>query len=175
MLGLLVLNLNVVQGQCLKGMASQQYEQELCALSEMADNFNLFQKAIILAENNCLNAEQVAGLAALFDNDNDRLEFCKRAFDNTVDKQNYYEVYNSFFYFSNVFRLHDLLKEQPESAPAIASKKSGKVESPQKEDVMSGYSLPDPNYYFGPSGCNTPISVDEFEMLLEQLSRYHMK
>jgi hypothetical protein len=128
-----------------------------------------FQKSISFSENNCLTADQVADLAALFDNDKDRLEFCKRAFENTVDKQNYYEVYNSFFYFSNVFRLHDFLKEEPESAPALASKKSGKVETSPKEDVMSSFSQPDPDYYFGPTGCNTPVSDGEFETLLEQL------
>ncbi|NTW23165.1 MAG: DUF4476 domain-containing protein [Lentimicrobium sp.] len=123
------------------------------------------QVAKAIANNNCLSVEQVKALAALFIDDFNRLEFAKTAWQNTVDKENFYFVYDDFAYFSTVFMLHDYVKSM-EGHPT---------------DYLPPYvppvnlSFPVLNYpyyenYRGPSNCNYPIREDEFTRLAVQVA-----
>ncbi len=126
------------------------------------------QVAKAIASNNCLSTEQVKALASLFIDDFNRLEFAKTAWQNTVDKENFYFVYDDFAYFSTVFMLHDYVKSM-EGHPT---------------DYLPPYvppvslNFPALNYpvyenYHGPSNCNYPIREDEFTRLAIQVSANH--
>lgn len=157
-------------GQCTQAMTSGSFQSQKEQLRSNTDNYSLLQQSITFAENNCLSASQVAEIALLFDNDKDRIEFCKRAFNNTVDKNNFYEVYNSFFYFSTVFQLHDHLKSQPESAPGkILARQSKESKTDKEASLLESFILPQHQFYFGPNGCGEPVNSEEFTNLMVSL------
>lgn len=77
----------------------------------MQSNENLkLDVAAAIAMENCMTAEQVKSIAALFNDDYLRLDFARHAFVNTVDKHNFYFVYDAFTYLSTVFMLHDYVQ-----------------------------------------------------------------
>lgn len=77
----------------------------------MQSNDNLkLEVAIDIAMGNCMTSEQVKSIAALFNDDYRRLDFTRQAFVNTVDKENFYFVYDAFTYLSTVFMLHDYVQ-----------------------------------------------------------------
>lgn len=115
------------------------------------------QVAVDLAANNCLSVQQVKSIASLFIDDFNRLDFAKAAWRNTVDKENFYFVYDDFAYFSTVFLLYDYIKGM-EANPTD-------YQPPYEPPITLNFPLLDfPAYenYRGPSNCNYPVREDEF-------------
>jgi hypothetical protein len=115
------------------------------------------QVAVDLAANNCLSVEQVKSIASLFIDDFNRLEFAKAAWRNTVDKENFYFVYDDFAYFSTVFMLHDFIKSMEANPTDYLP--------PYEPPITLNFPLLDyPAYenYRGPSNCNYTVREDEF-------------
>jgi len=123
------------------------------------------QVAKAIAINNCLSVEQVKNIAALFIDDFNRLDFAKAAWSNTVDKENFYFVYDDFAYFSTVFMLHDYVKSMQGHPTDYLP--------PYEPPVTLNFpalDYPDFENYQGPSNCNRPIRENEFIKLALQVS-----
>lgn len=122
------------------------------------------QVAFTIAVNNCLSTKQVKAIAVLFTDDFNRLEFAKAAWLNTVDKENFYFVYDDFASFSTVFMLHDFVK-------AMENKPTDYI-PPYVPNVSLNFPAMDyPAYenYRGPSNCNFPIRENDFTRLAMQI------
>lgn len=143
------------QKNCITPISNYQFQQKYNAVVAKRNEADKLASAKYIAKQNCLSSEQVKKIAALFENDFNRLEFAEIAYLNTTDKANFYEVYDSFAYFSNVFRLHDFIKGQ-------------KTTVIPKDDIrISGLSFPNLNYpnhtnYKGVKGCRAIISEQGF-------------
>ncbi len=120
--------------------------------------------ALTVAGNNCFSAQQVKAIASQFIDDYSRLRFAQAAWPNTVDKENFYFVYDEFAYFSTVFMLHDYIVSQ-ESRPVDYI--------PPYEPPLSlnwpAFQYPDWNQYRGVSNCRFPMNSDEFVRLAVQV------
>ncbi len=126
----------------------------------ISGNYNTTSKltyAINLANTNCLSSSQVKQITLLFFADQDKLEFCKAAYKNTVDKENFYDVYDAFAYFSTVFRLHDYVILQRSQNITTNTYTTTTVTSDYPV-----YFYPDYSAYFGVTGCNYPIDETTF-------------
>jgi hypothetical protein len=130
-------------------------KQKSVAMQQSEDR--KLQVAAAIAVNNCLSVEQVKILASLFIDDFNRLDFAIAAWQNTVDKENFYFVYDDFAYFSTVFMLHDYIKSMeghptdyipPYEPPVTLS--------------FPPFDYPVYENYRGPSNCNYPMREDEF-------------
>ncbi len=115
------------------------------------------QVAAAIAVNNCLSVEQVKSLASLFIDDFNRLDFAKAAWRNTVDKENFYFVYDDFAYFSTVFMLHDFVK-------GMEANPTDYIPPYQPPITLNfpPFDYPAFENYRGPSNCNYPMREDEF-------------
>lgn len=121
-----------------------------------------------VAANNCLTTAQVKQIAGTFENDYDRLEFCKAAYVNTFDKDNFYDVYDVFAYYSTVFRLHDFVNGiVRKSRPVPPPTETKPTPPPAPEDPFKNITFPDYRMYTGNKGCNMPIAENDFD--------YHLK
>ncbi len=60
---------------------------------------------------------QVKDIASRLGDDAARLEFALAAYPQTVDPENFYEVYDAFRSFSKVMRLHDSIRSRPHPVP----------------------------------------------------------
>lgn len=78
------------------------------------------QKAKALLLDYQLTSGQVRDLALLIPNEHHRLEFAMAAYDQVVDKQNFYDVYDAFTRFSMAFRLHDYVLSRPMPGGGVA-------------------------------------------------------
>src|SRR5689334_7981533 len=78
---------------CNSAVSTPTFQQLLREVQGRNSADGKLKEAKSVAENNCLSAAQVKQIATLFDNDYDRLEFCKVAYEGTVDKDNFYDVY----------------------------------------------------------------------------------
>jgi len=141
------------------------FRQKLKSVNLQTTEERKLQVANAIAVNNCLSTEQVKAIATLFIDDFNRLDFAKRAWITTVDKNNFYFVYDDFAYFSTVFMLHDYIKAR-ESHPTDYL-------PPYIPTVSLNFPALDyPAYenYRGPSNCTYPIRDDEFNRLAMQLA-----
>lgn len=87
----------------------EKFRQKLEMISSTGNEIQKLNKAKDLASEFCLNSMQVKAVAETFLNDFTRLDFAEVAFINVTDPENFYDVYDAFAYFSNVFRLHDFV------------------------------------------------------------------
>jgi hypothetical protein len=123
------------------------------------------QAATAIAVNNCLSVEQVKSLTSLFIDDFNRLKFAKTAWRNTVDKENFYFVYDDFAYFSTVFILHDYIKSMEANPTDYLP--------PYEPPITLNFPLlnyPAYENYLGPANCNFPMREDEFLRLAIQVA-----
>ena len=151
------------QSNCRNAMPEGIFRQRYKAImNQKTENMKL-DLANNLAVNNCMNVEQVKAIADLFVDDFARLDFARNAYINTVDKDNFYFVYDAFAYISTVFMLHDYINgfdrrpydPLPPSQPALNLN-------------FAALDYPDYRNYRGPSNCAMPISEDDFIRLARQ-------
>lgn len=148
---------------CVTPVSNFIYQQQFGSISSKKDEMQMLNQAKRFARENCLSTEQVKKIAELFQNDFNRLAFVQSAYDNTTDKDNFYEIYNSFTFFSNVFRLHDYVMERRGNTKPV-------VDIPPTS-VMSfpNFEYPDYRKYFGKIGCKNIINDQEFINLAEKV------
>jgi len=144
-------------------MSNYAFQQVIANLNAKPDDAQKLMLAKNVANDNRLLSDQVKKIAELFGNDNTRLEFAESAYENTVDKENFYEVYNAFAYFSSVFRLHDFIHDQKGGTNEV-------VEIPVN-NVMTFPDIDYPDYrkYFGKIGCTNIITDQNFTPLAEKV------
>lgn len=145
------------QTTCTTPVSNTFFQREYGTISTTTNSTSKLSYAITLANNNCLSASQVKQVALLLIADQDKLDFCKAAYKNTVDKENFYDVYDAFAYFSTVFRLHDYVAAQKgqTTTTTVVTTNINTFDYPV-------YSYPDFNGYFGVTGCNYPIDETAF-------------
>jgi len=112
----------------------------------------------------CFSSTQVKEMASLFENDYTRLEFAKRAFRNTTDKENFYDVYDAFIYYSVVFRLHDY----------ILSLKTHIKDTDTSLEPSASINFPNYNYpnyknYKGDKNCHEVVQHKEFLKIAKEI------
>jgi hypothetical protein len=110
---------SLAQSSCTKAMSSFDFETKKRIIQSQTTDANKFRFAKELIETNCLVTLQVKEISGVFQDDMTRLEFAKTAYQITIDKNNFYDVYNTFAYFSTVFMLHDYVVSQRVNATSI--------------------------------------------------------
>jgi hypothetical protein len=120
-----------------------------------------------LLEGNCLSSLQIKELADLFQDDYSRLEFAKNAYLRAFDRANFYEVYNSFQYFSTVFILHDYIGE--------IKLNQGNWNNNSPNNPRGTLNFPNliyPNHldYAGARRCENPLNDNDFYRLAWEIS-----
>ena len=104
---LLISYISFAQLNCLRPITTNDYNQKKRVVAAIYNEAEKLQRGIQFAQTNCLSAAQVKDFAGMYRNDEDRLQFAQEAYNNTFDKDNFYEVYDTFTKFSQAFHLHD--------------------------------------------------------------------
>jgi len=141
---------------CVTPIPNYTFQQKFTSVKAQNGDDQRLPAALKLAKENCLSTSQVKEVAELFENDYNRLAFVQEAYLSTTDKDNFYEVYNSFLYFSTVFRLHDYIA----STKTVQTNASDNVVS--KEMTFPDYQYPDYKKYYGKTGCREFANDQEF-------------
>lgn len=154
--------------RCGTAIPNVTFQQQLRNVQTQTQQMNRLAQAKQVVQNNCVSTAQLKEMAALLENDYDRLDLCKTAYINTSDKENFVEVYDVFAYFSTVFRLHDFVKEQ-EAKATTPAKPQRPAPTPAPANPWANITYPDWRTYKGTTGCETPAADSDFEFYLKNL------
>lgn len=152
---LLITSIAQAQNICKNPMSAQEFNHQFELLSRMQNDKDQMMLCKNLLRDNCFSTNQVKLIAIIFNKEEPRLNFCMKAFERTVDKENYYEVFDALKLYSSVFKLHDFI--------------TGVV--PNTNAELTGNYLNDPKItypicdnYKGLKGCGLPLADNDFNV-----------
>lgn len=150
--------------KCPYGMNASTFNTYYNTIRSNIDAYQKLQTAKNLVQTNCVSSYQVKELARVLYSDQDRVELCKAAYANTTDQENFYDVYDAFAYFSNVFRLHDYISSLKGTGTSTTNTTST---WPNTTNTQVTYTFPALNYpnhtiYVGVMGCVSPMTDLDF-------------
>lgn len=172
---LLVSFISFAQLNCLRPITTTDYNQKKRVVAAINNEAERLQKGIQFAQTNCLSVVQVKDFAGMFRNDDDRLQFAQEAYNNTFDKDNFYEVYDAFSKFSDAFRLHDYVlarrgglvmptnPNNPTNPPIVIQPTTTQINYPPNIDFPSiaGYN--------GKKNCTNVVNETNFNAYMQQI------
>lgn len=159
--GILFCTIASTQNNCKQQLNQLQFNQQYTLLSSNNNEIVKLNLAKNLAQQYCLSSLQVKEIAGTFLNEEYRLDFAITAFQNVLDKNNFYIVYNAFNYFSTVFQLHDF---------TLATNKQNKTVQPEQLQIMfPPLTYPSFQHYNGKTGCENPINEKQFYEIASQV------
>ena len=90
----------------ISSMQFQQIQRELTIVQGQNQRYSAVERAI----RNCLSTNQLIELLGFISEDFDRLTLAITAYPRITNKQDVYDVYNSFAYFSSAIRFYDFIQ-----------------------------------------------------------------
>lgn len=163
------ISLTVKSQNCNAPVSSVVFKQKLTQLSTMRSDQQRLNAANDFVQRNCLLTYQVKQITELFNDDITKLNFVQNAYAVIFDKENVYDLYDAFAYFSTVMRLHDFIEDQSPRQNR-RSRYSDVQEQP--------YTFPDYNYpsyenYRDKTPCSQPLNDEVFLRLLRNVTMHH--
>lgn len=159
----------IAQKNCTNPMLEEDFQLKLSGVKLQKTDQAKVDLAMKSLAGNCYLSSQIKQMAAQFQDDEARFEFAKAAYAVVSDPWNFYEVYNTFGYFSNVMKLHDFTKgtlvEQPKLQVKNQGAGSNLVRPRDAGPTYPNIKYPESAGYNGPKGCNTPKSDAEFDVI----------
>ncbi|MEE4197257.1 MAG: DUF4476 domain-containing protein [Bacteroidales bacterium] len=152
------------QTDCTRPLPTQQFKLKHQQIKGRTTDASKLQLAVQIVQTYCFSSEQVKEIALLFEEDKYRLQFAQSAYENTIDKDNFYEVYDAFIYYSAVFRLHDYLSNKT-SGTTFSDDHLGESINTEFPD----YHYPDFRNYQGTKNCSPYISQRQFNYIVNQI------
>lgn len=154
----LVISLSAQSQNCSAPVSSLVFQQKVNQITALRQDQQRIRVATEFATKNCLLTYQVKQLTELFNDDATRLLFVQDAFPTIFDKENIYDLYDGFAYFSTAMRFHDYLELQSQRPP-----RPGR----NNEMTEQPFSFPEYNYpsyesYHDASPCSQPLNDKEF-------------
>lgn len=169
---LIVLNyISFGQNSCNSPMASYQFQNlksQMQSQSAMSARLSVAMNAI---QGNCFTATQVKELLLMFAQDQEKLTFAKAVYPKTLDKNNFYDVYDAFAYFSSVFRLHDHIQAKTGTVVTPPTGGGGVVVVTEPELKFALLLYPNPNGYAGKTNCSSFLANSDFMFLARQVHK----
>jgi hypothetical protein len=162
-----------VAQNCTVPMSNAAFQQGLARVRTSANELAMSQAAALLA-NQCLSSAQVKAVVMALPSDQSKYDFALMAFSKTIDRVNFYDVYDGFAYFSTVFRLHDATATigqpvpQP-NTPKIEIKQPNLVIETPKKRNWPALSYPSIDNYLGNTGCIEPMPETDFDQVTKDL------
>ncbi len=145
------------QMTCTTPVSTTFFQREYGTINSTTNSTTRLNYAINMVNTNCVSSAQVKQIALLFFSEQDKLEFAKAAYKNTVDKENFYDVYDAFASFSTVFRLHDYVVLQRSQ-----NTYTNTVTTTIVVADYPTYIYPDYTAYFGVTGCTYAMDENTF-------------
>lgn len=158
---------------CTVPMSNAAFQQGLAMVRTAGNELSMSQSAALLA-NQCLSSAQVKAVVMALPSDQSKYDFALMAFSRTIDKVNFYDVYDGFAYFSTVFRLHDATATigqpvpQPNTPKIEIKQPVVVIEAPKKRN-WPALSYPSIDNYLGNTGCIEPMPETDFDQITKDL------
>lgn len=148
---------------CPAPMPANIFKQKMNQLALQPNDQQKLQMAKNILPESCLLSSQIKDLAAVFNGDYYRLEFCKRAWRHAFDPSNFFDVYDSFSGFSSALRLYDYVSKANEIPGPDPHPHPGPT---PPVTWYPNLPYPTPVGYKGVQGCALPMADTDFEFLM---------
>ncbi len=177
---LLISYISFAQLNCLRPITTNDYNQKKRVVAAIYNEAEKLQKGMQFAQTNCLSAAQVKDFAGMYRNDEDRLQFAQEAYNNTFDKDNFYEVYDTFTKFSQAFHLHDYVlarrsgitipinpnnPNNPTNPPVVIQPTTTQIEINYPPNI----DFPSIAGYNGRKNCSNVVNETSFNAYMQQI------
>jgi len=169
---LTIITLSGTSQKCNNLVSSVVFQQKFNQMAAKPNDELKYGFGSTFANSTCLTADQVRLMASMFSHDIYRLEFCKIAYQRTMDQSNFYDVYDSFSSFSAAFRLHDYVTGISNTSIETPVVETVVIETPViKPKPVTFPSINYPSYgnYNGDTGCESPMSEADFLIVVKDL------
>lgn len=121
----------------------------------------------------CYLSGHIQLIAHLYLAEDTKLQFCQAAYPFVADKENFYDVYDAFNTFSYAFRLHDFVTAYNGGNVVVADPNATTNNNNTTSPITyPNYNYPSPYGYNGNTGCSSPISDTEFNVLASTMNSY---
>jgi hypothetical protein len=152
---------------CQIAMSAMQFQQAKRTISSTLSPMDRFTAAQRLVSRNCLNTLQLKEVLGFFAEDADRLDLAMKAYPFLVNKQDAYDLLNSFAYFSTAFHFYDFMIAQPGlNQPQIQP-----VVIPAPVQVnFPALNYPDHLRYQGMHKCAYPMADSDFNLYIRDIA-----
>jgi hypothetical protein len=155
--------------QPISSLQFQQIQRELTIVQDQNQRYSAVERAI----RNCLSTNQLIELLGFISEDIDRLTLAIEAYPRITNKQDVYDIYNSFAYFSSAFRFHDYIQTTKVPVVPISPINPGNPVLVNPRPVEITFPLlnyPDASLYNGPKNCITSLSENDFRMYVREIA-----
>ncbi len=150
--------LSIYSQNCQRPVSADFYRQKYMQLTQIRQELTKLNYAMDFSSQNCLTSQQVKEITMLFQTETNKLDFARNAYCNTIDKYNFYEVYDAFTSFSAAFKLHDFVLEEE-----ALIRQSEIVERPRPRHQFPSYNYPAWQNYKDNTRCKYPASDEVFD------------
>jgi hypothetical protein len=117
-------------------LAEEPFQENLRSLKSERSDAETLRRAKDFVARHPLSSLQVKAMAARLPDDTARLEFALAAYPQTVDPENFYEVYDAFKSFSKVMRLHDQIRGFERHPPIAVVERPQPVNPDELKDIV---------------------------------------
>lgn len=152
---LLLLLFGQAFAQIKPNLSNFQFSQKKNQIENSNSDIQKLNKAKNTLQNYALTCLQIKTVAELFGDDYARYDFLKFIYGNITDTQNFYEVYDTFIYFSTVLMLHDYIEDLQENNTSI---------TPPKTLNFPLLNYPNASSYTGNQNGSFPLSNQDFHL-----------
>lgn len=160
---------------CSKAISTVEYSRLLSRLKVAPNDNERLGLTKMSIQNNCFTTAQVRELAGSFNDDNFRSEFVIEIHPKTINNQDFYEVYDSFMYFSSVLRLHDYFNSKENNLVTTVNTTNTSEIKNEAKVTPEKISFPKLRYpsvyqYNGERTCEKPIDDIAFMEIAQQVN-----
>ena len=171
-LGLLIASLaQAQQAPCNQAISSLQFQQVRRDVSLLQAQNQRYTYIDGFVRGECFTTYQLIELLGFMTEENDRLTLAMNAYPRLFNKQDVYDVYNSFAYFSSAFRLHDFIAASQKPVAIVQPTPIPVPTPPKPLDInFPLLNYPNPLLYNGPKNCNTSLSDNDFMVFVREIA-----
>jgi hypothetical protein len=153
------------QVNCNAPMSNMEFQQIRRAAIGQSSTFQKLTFVINELKTRCVSTAQLIDLMNLFGEDSERLELAMASYSNVFNKNDIYDVYNSFAYFGTALRLYDAINSKPQTNVAKPQDPSPRP----VEIVFPQWNYPSVNAYIGHKNCNTSLAEGDFSVFVKDV------
>jgi hypothetical protein len=167
----ILLNLGLIAqvAPCTQAVSSMQFQQVKRDLNLMQAQNQRYTYVDGFVRGECFTTYQLIELLGYISEENDRLSLAMAAYPRLLNKQDVYDIYNSFAYFSSAFRLHDYITTSQKPVTVVPS---NPIPPKPLEINFPVLNYPDAANYNGPKNCVTSLSDNDFMMFVREIATH---
>lgn len=108
------------KANCREALSDYIFQSKKNSIQAQSIQKSKLEAALKLSKENCLTTGQIKLIVLLFTEDSEKLIIAKNAYHSNIDKENFYQIYDTFSTFSSAILLYDFVKSKESHYPSTS-------------------------------------------------------